>query len=67
VLDNAAIRSFYCEQTYDSERHTAMEYILFIVHTDTQKYRGIFEWGLRLSVVEPALRAYFQYRYALKK
>ncbi len=44
-----------------------MEYILFIVHTDTQKYRGIFEWGLRLSVVEPALRAYFQYRYALKK
>ncbi|HPR39503.1 MAG TPA: zinc ribbon domain-containing protein [Oscillospiraceae bacterium] len=63
VLDTAGIRSFSCEECYDSERHKDMEYILFKVTTDTQKYHGVFEPDLLLCLLEPALRVCLQNRY----
>ena len=66
VFENAAIRSFRCEETYDEEFHKHWDYILFVVDAGTQKVRGCFERDLRLSAIEPMLRALYQNRYHFK-
>jgi hypothetical protein len=66
VFNTAAVRSLRIEETYDDEWHRFMEYVVFRLYTDTQKFRGVFERDWYRSATEPLARAILQNRYFYK-